>query len=365
MDDHKLILVLNSGSTSTKIAVYKNDEALAAVSIRHPMAELKQFSSAWEQYDYRKRIVDEELQKQGFAMGDFDIIACRGGNIKPVKGGIYEISAAMIEDIKSGHYGTHPSGVGNLIAYNLGLEHSIPVITLDPPMTDELCDLARLSGIPQISRQSSFHALNQKATARKVAAQLGRDYEDLNLVVVHMGGGISVGAHQRGAVIDVNNALDGDGPYSPERAGSLPNAALIKMCFSGRYSEQQMLRLMTGGGGLVAYLGTSDALEVEQRIDEGYRKAHKVYMGLAYQVVKEIGAMAAVLGGQVDALAFSGSLVYSRRLMSFIKPRVEFIAPIFELPGENEMEALAAGALRYLTGAQGLNTYPTDDKSVK
>lgn len=350
-------IFINSGSTSTKVSAYENEIAIFSTPIRHSTEELSRFQSIWDQYEFRKNSIIGEVEKNGFKLSDFDIIACRGGNTKPIKGGIYEITTKMLEDMKSGMYGTHPTNVGNLIAYDIAKENKIPAVTVDPPVTDELCNYARFSGIPQISRQSSFHALNQKATARKVAEKLQRAYEELNLIVVHMGGGISVGAHEKGSVIDVNNALDGDGPFSPERAGTLPNAALIKMCFSGEYSKEQMLKLMTGKGGLVAYLGTTDALEIETRIQNGDKYAEDVYMAMAYQVVKEIGSMAAVLGGRVDAIAFTGSLAYSKMLMDFIKPRVSFIAPIFEVPGENEMEALAAGALRYITGKEQLRIY--------
>lgn len=357
MKDKFIILVINPGSTSTKVAVFENESTVFSTALRHPAEELKRFQNIWDQYDYRRNAIIAEVEKNGYRINDFDIIVCRGGNTKPISGGIYEITTSMLEDVKSGLYGTHPANVGNLIAYELGRENRIPVVTMDPPVTDELCDYARFSGIPQIQRQSSFHALNQKATARKVAESLGSSYENLNLIVVHMGGGISVGAHQKGFVIDVNNALDGDGPFSPERAGTMPNAALIKMCFSGEYSKEQMLRLMTGKGGLMAYLGTSDAVEIEARIQKGDKYAKDVYMAMAYQVVKEIGSMAAVLAGKVDAIVFTGSLAYSKILMDYIKPRISFIAPVHEVPGENEMEALAAGALKYLTGSVQLSKY--------
>lgn len=351
------MLILNPGSTSTKVSAFEGENNIFAVSIKHLPEEIKQFKSVWDQYEYRKEAILKAVENNNLSINDFDIIACRGGNVKPIEGGIYEVTPKMLEDMKSGKYGVHPTNVGNLIAYNLGQELGISVITLDPPVTDEFCDYARLSGIPQLSRQSSFHALNQKATARKVAEQMGSSYEKLNFVVVHMGGGISVGAHKKGRVIDCNNALDGDGPYSPERAGTLPNAALIKMCFSGEYSLEEMLKMMTGKGGLATYLGTTDALEIEEKIKNGDKYAENVYMGMAYQVVKEVGSMAAALGGNVDAIAFTGSLAHSRILLGYIKEKVKFIAPIYEVPGENEMEALAAGALRYLTKQEQLRVY--------
>ena len=231
----------------------------------------------------------------------------------------------MMEDMKSEKYGRHATNVGNMIAYNLGKEYKIPVVTVDPPVTDELCDYARFSGIPQIKRRSSFHALNQKATARKVSEKMGKLYEEINLIIVHMGGGISVGAHKKGKVIDVNNALDGDGPFSPERAGSLPNSDLIKMCFSGEYSKEQMLNLMTGKGGLMAYIGITNALEIETRIEKGDKYAKDVYLAMAYQVAKEIGSVAVVLDGDVQGIAFTGSLAYSDILINYIKPKISLL----------------------------------------
>jgi butyrate kinase len=286
-----------------------------------------------------------------------DAIACRGGNVRPIPGGIYRICDGMIRDMKSGVYGKHPTNVGGLVAFDLGREFDIPVFTLDPPMTDELCTSARYSGIPHLERQSSFHALNQKATARKISAEIGRPYQELNLIVVHLGGGISVGAHRKGKIIDVNNALDGDGPFSPERAGSLPAGDLVKMCFSGKYGEDEILRLLTGGGGLVAYLGTTDAVEIERRIAEGDRKAEEIFEAMAYQVAKEIGACAAVLEGEVDVIALTGSLVYSKILMASLKRKISFIAPIHLNPGENEMLALAEGVMRYFNQEERLSAY--------
>jgi butyrate kinase len=263
----------------------------------------------------------------------------------------------MIDDMKSGKFGQHPNMCGGIVAYNLGKERNIPALTVDPPTVDELCISATYSGIPQIRRQSSFHALNQKATARKVASRLGKEYDTVNLIVAHLGGGISVGAHRHGKVVDVNNALDGDGPFSPERAGSLPVGDFAKLCFSGEYSKEQVLRLVQGGGGLVAYLGTTSGLEIEKRISEGDAFATEVFEAMAYQVAKEIGACATVLKGEVDAVALTGSLAYSQRLTESLKEKVSFIAPVLLDPGENEMEALAAGAMRYITGEEKLSIY--------
>lgn len=357
MAEKYTILVINSGSTSTKVAAYKNEELIFSKTVLHSDKELSQFKIIWDQYEYRKKAITDELKANYLSFKDFDIIVCRGGNIKPVKGGIYLLTDRMMEDMKSEKYGRHATNVGNMIAYNLGKEYKIPVVTVDPPVTDELCDYARFSGIPQIKRRSSFHALNQKATARKVSEKMGKLYEEINLIIVHMGGGISVGAHKKGKVIDVNNALDGDGPFSPERAGSLPNSDLIKMCFSGEYSKEQMLNLMTGKGGLMAYIGITNALEIETRIEKGDKYAKDVYLAMAYQVAKEIGSMAVVLDGDVQGIAFTGSLAYSDILINYIKPKISFIAPIYIIPGENELKALAEAALRYIMGKESLCTY--------
>jgi butyrate kinase len=246
---------------------------------------------------------------------------------------------------------------GGIIAYNLGKERNIPALTVDPPTVDEMCISAHYSGLPQIRRQSSFHALNSKATARKIAAGLGREYDEINLITAHLGGGISVGAHCKGKVIDVNNSLDGDGPFSPERAGGLPAGDLVRLCFSGEYSREQVLKLLQGGGGLVAYLGTTSGIEIEKRITEGDMVAAEVFEAMSYQIAKEIGACAAVLEGHVDAIALTGSLAYSPRLVDSLKKKVSFIAQVLLDPGENEMEALAAGAMRYLNGEEQLAIY--------
>ncbi|MEH6826080.1 MAG: butyrate kinase [Motiliproteus sp.] len=357
MPDNQTILIINPGSTSTKVGVYQSGEMLINESVRHSSAELQPFDTLWDQYEFRKTAIFKVLVDRGISLDKLDVIACRGGNIKPLPGGIYKICETMLVDMKSGIYGKHPTNVGGLIGYDLGRELKIPVLTLDPPMTDELCTSARYSGIPQIPRLSSYHALNQKATARKIAAKLGSSYAELNMIVVHLGGGISVGAHQQGRVIDVNNALDGDGAFSPERAGTLPAGDLVKMCFSGDYSESEMLKLLTGGGGLVAYLGTTSGVEIEQRIAAGDAKAAEVFEAMAYQTAKEIGAAAAVLQGQVDAIAITGSLAYSETLVASLTRKIAFIAPIHLNPGENEMYALAEGVTRYYRGEEALAEY--------
>ena len=357
MGKPKRILVINLGSTSTKVAVYDEKDMIAQASVGHSAEELNGYSAIIDQYAMRKKAILGVLSHEGIALDEIDAVASRGGNMKPIPGGIYEICPAMIDDMKSGKFGQHPNMCGGIVAYDLGKERNIPALTVDPPTVDEMCISARYSGIPQIKRQSSFHALNQKATARKIASGLGKNYEDVNLIVAHLGGGISVGAHRKGKVIDVNNALDGDGPFSPERAGTLPAGDLVKLCFGGDYSREQVLKLIQGGGGLVAYLGTTSGLEIEKRITEGDDAAAEVFEAMSYQVAKEIGACAAVLEGRVDAIALTGSLAYSKRLTDSLKEKVSFIAQVLLDPGENEMAALAAGAMRYFNGEEQLAIY--------
>jgi butyrate kinase len=343
------ILVINLGSTSTKIAVYDGEKELFKRGLKHAGADLAKYKDIWEQLDLRKSAILAALKEEALPVETIDMISSRGGDCHPIPSGVYGINEAMIADARSGRYGVHPTNVGIKIAFDLGKELGVPVITMDPPITDELDDIARYSGMKDIPRISSFHALSQKSTARKIAREVvGRKYEELDMIVVHLGGGISVGAHRKGRIVDVNNALDGDGPFSPERAGTVPAGDLIRMCFSGNYSEAEMVYKVKGGGGLMSYLGTNEALEVEKRIAAGDEEARSVYEAMAYQVSKEIGAAAAVLAGHVDMIALTGSLAYSELFVGQIKKRVSFIAPIAIDPGENEMRALAEGALRVL-----------------
>ena len=357
MENGKLLLIINLGSTSTKVAVSNSGEMLFTESVNHPAETLAQYKTIIDQYELRKDTILGVLSDKGISLNDIDGIASRGGNMKPTPGGIYEICPEMIDDMKSGKFGQHPNMCGGIVAHALGQELGIPALTVDPPTVDEMCSCARYSGIPHLKRQSSFHALNQKATARKIAAGLGKSYEEVNLIVAHLGGGISVGAHRKGKVVDVNNALDGDGPFSPERAGSLPTGDLVKLCFSGEYSREQVLRFVQGGGGLVAYLGTTSGLDIEKRITEGDAEAAEVFEAMSYQIAKEIGACATVLEGRVDAIALTGSLAYSKRLADSLKQKVSFIAPVLLDPGENEMAALAAGAMRYFNDEEKLTVY--------
>ncbi len=352
-----VILVMNLGSTSTKVAIYEDANELVRESISHSMEDLRQFKTIDEQLPYRKAKIEEFLTKNNRKYEDFNCIISRGGNCRPVPSGIYEITPVILEDIATGNWGVHPARIGVQLAYQLGQQYGIPAIFADPPISDEFIDLARYAGIKELKRISSFHVLNHKAIAKRYAKSINRAYDSLNLIVVHMGGGISVGAHQNGRIIDANNALDGDGPFSPERAGTLPNAALIKMCFSGEYTEAEMLKKMTGGGGLMSYLGTSDAREVEKMIAEGDKYAEEVYAAMAYQLAKEIGSAACVLSGKVDAIIYTASLAYSENLTRMVSDRVDWIAPVVNMAGEDEILSLSENALRYLSGEDTAQDY--------
>jgi len=358
MSADKTILIINPGSRSTRIGIFTAGKMKVNVSVKHPDDELRKFRNIWDQYDYRREAVFLVLKQGGFTMDEMDAIACRSGSIKHLPGGVYRVCADMIADMRSGIYGGHSVNVGCLVAYDLGDQFNIPVLTADP-MTDELCSSARYSGIPQITRQSSFHALNQKATGRKIAAVLGKTYHEVNLIVVHLGGGITVGAHNRGKIIDVNNPLDGDGAFSPKRAGTLPAGDLVKLCFSGEYTQDEVQKLLAGNGGLFAYLGTTSAIEIEKRIAAGDATAAEVYEAMAYQIAKEVGACATVLEGKVDAIALTGSLAYSKVLLESLTRKISFLGPIHLDPGEYEMEALAEAAVRCLNHEEELSAYAT------
>ncbi|MDN5364490.1 MAG: butyrate kinase [Eubacteriales bacterium] len=355
MRDFRL-LVINPGSTSTKLAEFYGEEAVWQATVRHRAEELQKFAKIIDQLDYRFEMIEEFLREKRVDPGEMDAYAARGGILRPLPGGTYAVDEVMLADLRNGTYGYHASNLGALIAHRFSVRYGKPAYIVDPVTVDEMDDVARVTGLPEISRVSIFHALNQKAVARRVAAELGRPYRELNLIVAHLGGGISIGAHRRGRVVDVNNAVTGDGPFSPERAGGLPVGGLVDLCFSG-YTKEEVMRRLVGGGGLVAHLGTSDATEVEGRIAAGDEKAKLVYQAMAYQVAKAIGASAVVLEGRVDAIVLTGGLAHSAMLTDYIRRRVEFIAPIRIYPGEEEMRALAEGVLRVLLGEEEARRY--------
>ena len=345
------ILVINPGSTSTKIAVFQNTKPVFQKSLRHSVDELKHFKQVTEQYEYRKNTILNELKNAGIDIMEIHLVVGRGGLLKPIESGVYRVNQAMIDDLMRENTQQQASNLGAIIAFDLA--NMIPgaqAFIADPIVVDELQDIARLTGHPDFQRVSVFHALNHKAVARSYASSIGEKYEDLNLIVAHLGGGITVGAHCKGKVIDVNQGLDGEGPFSPERTGTLPVGQLIGVCYSGKYTETEVRKMVVGQGGLVAYLGTSAANEVEQRIAAGDQEARKVYEAMAYQVAKEIGACSVVLKGQVDAILLTGGIAFNELFIQLVTYRIAWIAPVRVFPGEDEMRALAVNALMVATG---------------
>lgn len=351
------ILAINPGSTSTKIAIYDNDKEVFETTLRHPSEEINQYATIFDQYNFRKQVILDALNEAGINLTKLSAVVGRGGLLKPIAGGTYRVSEAMIEDLKVGVLGEHASNLGGIIANEIASNLNISAYIVDPVVVDEMQEVARISGMPEITRKSIFHALNQKAVARRAADDMNRPYDQLNFIVAHLGGGISVGTHLKGQVVDVNNALDGDGPFSPERSGDLPVSDLAKLCFSGKYTLDEMKKLIKGQGGLVAYLGTNDGREVIKMIESGDQKAEVVYKALAYQVAKEIGKCATVLKGQVDAIILTGGLAYDDVLVKWISDSVDFMGKVIVYPGEDEMSALALGGLRVLQGSETAKSY--------
>jgi butyrate kinase len=346
------LFVINPGSTSTKIAMFEDAKPLWTDTQRYDAAVIERFENVMAQERFRYDEIAKVLGARGADAGDFTAVVGRGGLLKPLKGGTYVVGERMLEDVRNMTYGSHASNLGAPLAVRFAAAGGGKAYIVDPVVVDELADEARISGLPEIPRISIFHALNQKAVARLAAADLKKSLSECRLVVAHMGGGISVGAHERGRVVDVNNALDGEGPMSPERTGTLPVGGLASLCFSGRHSLKEIQKMIAGTGGLIAHLGTSDLREVEKRIDAGDEKAKLVFEALAFQISKEIGAAAVVLKGAVDAVVLTGGLAYSDRLCERISKRISFIAPVLRYPGEDEMRALAEGALRVLRGEE-------------
>ena len=351
------ILAINPGSTSTKIAIYENGEKVFSETLRHSTEELKDFKNIIEQFDFRTNIIKDFLNDSPHSIKDFDGIIGRGGLLKPIESGLYKVTEDMLKDLRSGEFGEHASNLGGLIADSLSKEAGCDAFIADPVVVDEMEDIARISGIPEIERISIFHALNQKAVAKRAAKDLDAKYEDCNFIVVHLGGGISVGAHKKGRVVDVNNALDGDGPFSPERSGGVPIGGLVKLCFSGEYTLADIKKKIKGKGGLVAYMGTNNATELQDAAAAGDKKATLVYDAMAYQVAKEIGALATVLKGQVDAIILTGGIAYVSEILPWISDRVDFIAQVLVYPGEDEMEALHEACLEGLKNREIIKTY--------
>ena len=350
-------LIINPGSTSTKIGVFEDETLLFEETLRHSTEEIAQFANIVDQKDFRKKIITDLLESKNFDIKSLNVVVGRGGMLKPIPGGTYAVSEELLADLKAGVQGQHASNLGGILAKEIGDSIGVPSYIVDPVVVDELMPIARYSGVPELPRVSIFHALNQKAVAKRYAKEIGKAYESLRLIVVHMGGGVSVGAHENGRVIDVFNALDGDGAFSPERAGGVPNGALIKMCFSGKYTEKEVYGKMVGKGGFNAYLGTNDMREVTKQADGGDEKAIEAKQAFLLQVAKDIGSMACVLNGKVDQIIVTGGIAYGADVVAALKERAEWVAPFTVYPGEDELLALAQGALRVLNGEEEAKAY--------
>lgn len=350
------ILTINPGSTSTKIAVFDDLTPILTESISHSVSELSHFAKVSDQFGYRRDLVLKALERNGIPL-QFDAIVSRGGLLKPIEGGVYEVNDQMLSEMEH-PMRNHACNLGCRIGSDIAAR--IPgcrVLTADPGVVDELDDVARISGSPLLPRITTWHALNQRAIARRYAAENGRRYEDLNLVIAHLGGGISIGAHHLGRCIDVNNAFDGEGPFSPERAGTLPPGSLIDLCYSRRYTREQLKRRVSGNAGLAAHLGTTDVRAIVESIEAGDKKAELVLNSMIYHVAKAIGSAAVALYGRLDAILLTGGVSYSDYVVSRVRSRVEFLGPVYVYPGENEMLALASNGLAALRGDLPIKEY--------
>ncbi|WHH59626.1 butyrate kinase [Petroclostridium sp. X23] len=356
MQNQYRILTINPGSTSTKAAYFEGRECISSKSLHHSAEDLVRYNSIMEQYDMRKKAIIAYLAENNIQLKQLDVVVGRGGLLKPLQGGTYHVNQQMLDDLNEMRYGQHASNLGAVIAYEIASLIGVPSFIVNPVVVDEFEPLARFSGLPELPRKSAFHALNQKAVAIQAAKDLGKGYNEVNMIIAHLGGGISVAAHSHGRVIDVNNGIE-EGPFSPERTGNLPVNQLVDMCFSGEYTKEEIKKKLVGRGGLVAYLGTSDGKEIEERINNGDQQAALAQEAMAYQIAKEIGACSAVLCGKVDKIVITGGLARDNRLVDWICKRINFIAPISVYPGENEMAAMAEGALRVLTGEEEALAY--------
>ncbi len=350
-------LIINPGSTSTKIGVFEDETLLFDETLRHATEEISKYATIIDQKDFRKDIIISFLKEKNFDINSLNVVVGRGGLLKPIPSGTYAVTEELLEDLKSGARGQHASNLGGILAKEIADTINVPAYIVDPVVVDEMEDVARYSGLPELPRTSIFHALNQKAVAKRYAKESGIKYEDLNLIVIHLGGGVSVGPHKNGKIIDIFNALDGDGAFSPERAGSVPSGALVKMCFSGQYTEKEVMKKLVGNGGFNAYLGTNDMREVNKMIATGDKKAAAVREAFIYNISKNVGAMATVLKGKVDQIIVTGGIAYNADVINDLKERCEWIAPFTVYPGEDELLALAQGALRVMSGDEEACVY--------
>ena len=347
---HKL-LIINPGSTSTKIAVFQDKECVFKTNIKHSTEDIASFEHIADQYHFRKDVILSTLKEAGIELNDLSMVVGRGGLLKPLTSGIYEVNEAMIRDLVNSPVGEHACNLGGLIADDIAKSVGVKAYIADPVIVDEMEDVARFSGHPAFPRMSVFHALNQKMIARQHAAAVGKKYEELNLIGIHLGGGISVAAHKKGRVVDVNNALNGDGPFTPERSGALPSGPLMNACFSGKYTKKEIDLMLKGQGGFVAYLGTNDAMEVENQVKAGNKEWELVYRAMAYQVAKEVGGLAAsAFSMDVDAIFVTGGMAYDKNFCKILESHLSKIAPLYVYPGEDEMMALTLNGLMVLNG---------------
>lgn len=360
MSKKSYILVINPGSTSTKLALFnQKEECITSNSVSHSNEEIEQFQKIYDQKDMRTKVIMEWLKEKGVALNELAAVVGRGGLLRPMPGGTYKVTNKMLEDLRIGYQGQHASNLGGIIANEISNKVDIPAFIVDPVAVDEMEDVSRISGIPELPRFSLVHALNIKAVTRRVCSKLDLEFEDSSFVVAHLGGGISVSPIKDGRILDVNNANE-EGPFSPERAGGLPSGAVVKIAFNGEYTQPELKKKMVGKAGLVGYLGTNDGREVDKMIDEGNEKAEMILKAMAYQIAKEIAGMAVMLNGQMNAIVLTGGLAYNKRLTDWITERVKFIAPIEIVPGEDEMLALAQGAIRVIQGNEEAKIYENE-----
>ena len=350
-------LIINPGSTSTKIGVFEDETLLFEETLRHSTEEISKYATIFDQKDFRKNIIIDLLKSKEFDVKSLGMVVGRGGMLKPIPGGTYACTDALVKDLEVGVSGQHASNLGGILAREIADEIGVPSFIVDPVVVDELMPIARYSGVPELPRVSIFHALNQKAVAKRYAKETGKKYEDLNLIVVHMGGGVSVGPHKNGKVIDIFNALDGDGAFSPERSGAVPVGALVEMCFSGEYTQAEVYKKLVGNGGFNAYVGTKDMRDVEKMVNEGNEKAAEVRDAFILQMSKNIGDRATVLEGKVDQIIVTGGIAYDKYVVAKLKERCEWIAPFTVYPGEDELLALVQGGLRVLNGEEEAKNY--------
>lgn len=351
------LLIINPGSTSTKIGVYEGEKEILEETLRHSAEEISKYDTIYDQLGFRKEVILNVLKEKGIDIKELDAVVGRGGMLKPIPGGTYKVTEALIEDSKKGVQGQHAANLGSILANEIAKQVNVPAFIVDPIVVDELEPVARISGIPELPRKSKCHPLNQKAVARRYAKENNKKYDEINLIVAHMGGGVSIGAHKLGRIVDVNNALDGDGPFSPERSGSVPVGDLVKMCFSGKYTEAEIYKKILGRGGFVAYLDTNDARDVLKKVSEGDEEAKLIYDAFIYQISKTIGEMATVLEGKVDKILLTGGIAYSEKVVNDITKRVGWITEVKAYPGEDELLALAQGAIRVLSGKEEAKIY--------